>query len=84
MGHFLWNFPAYLEHRVLFLEHLKKILEKDFERFKSYDTARRSHFFLGTKIWGSHYEELLHVVKYYTIDMWEDWHWSGAASKLTR
>ena len=53
-----------------FLQHLKKNLVKEFEHFKSSDVAGKSCFILGTKLWGSHYEELMHIVKYYTIDMW--------------
>ena len=55
----------------LFLEHLKKILGKEFERFKSCDTAGKSCFFLGTELWGSHYEDLLYIFKSYIIDIWE-------------
>ena len=44
---------------------------KEFERFKSCDTAGKSCFILGSERWGSHYEELLCIVKSYTIDIWE-------------
>ena len=53
----------------LFLEHLKKTLGKEFEHFKSCDTAGKSCFILGTELWGSHYEELLYIVKSYIIDI---------------
>ena len=72
VGHFLWNCPAYSERRALFLEHLKKKW-KEFECFKSCDTAGKSRFILGTELWGSHSEELLHihVVKSYIIEIWK-------------
>ena len=71
MGHFLWNCPVYSERSALFLEHLKNYLGKEFEHFKSCDIAGKSHFILGTELWGSRYEELLHLVKSYIIDIWE-------------
>ena len=45
----------------------------NFEHFKSCEVhiTRKSHFILGTERWGSHYEELLHIVKSYIIDIWE-------------
>ena len=49
----------------------KKTLGKEFERFKSCDTAGKSCFILGAELWGSRYEELLHIVKSYIIDIWE-------------
>ena len=70
MGHLLWNCPVYSEHLTLFLEHLKN-LGKEFEHLKSCDVAGKSHFILGTELWGSCYEELLRLVKSYIIDMWE-------------
>ena len=35
VGHFLWNCLIYSERRALFLEHLKKNLEKEFKHFKN-------------------------------------------------
>ena len=49
----------------------KNNLGNEFERFKSCDIAEKSHFILGTELWGSHYEELLRLVKSYIIDIWE-------------
>ena len=69
VGHFLWNCPVYSERRALFLEHLKNNLGNEFEHFKSCDIARISHFILETELWGSHYEELLRLVKSYIIDI---------------
>ena len=94
MGHFLWNCPVYSERRVLFLEHLKNNVENEFEHLKNCDIAGKSHFILGTELWGSRYEELLRLVKSYIIDIiimgiaqikavWL-WHWSAAVSKPTR
>ena len=71
VGHFLWNCPVYLEPCALFLKHLKTNCGKEFEHFKSCDIAGKSHFMLGTELWGSRYEELLHPVKSYIIDIWE-------------
>ena len=73
VGHFLWNCPVYSERRALFLEHLKNNLGKEFEHFKNCDIAGKSHFILGTELWGSRYEELLRLVKSYIIDrdIWE-------------
>ena len=71
MGHFLWNCPVYSEHRALFLEHLKNNLGNEFEHFKNCDIAGKSHFILGTELWGSRYEELLRLVISYIIDIWE-------------
>ena len=68
VGHFLWNCLVYVERRALFFEHLKNSLGNKFEHFKSWDIAGKSHFILGTELWGSHYEELLHLVKSYIID----------------
>ena len=62
---------VYSERRALFLEHLKNYLGKEFEHFKSCDIAGKSHFILGTELWGSRYEELLRLVKSYMIDIWE-------------
>ena len=62
VGHFLWNCPVYSERRALFLEHLKNNLGNEFEHFKSCDIAGKSHFILGTELWGSRYEELLRLV----------------------
>ena len=59
------------ERRALFLEHLKNNLGNEFEHFKNCDTAGKSHFILGTELWGSRYEELLRLVKSYIIDIWE-------------
>ena len=53
------------------LEHLKNNLGNEFEHFKSCDIAGKSHFIQGTELWGSRYEELLHLVKSYIIDIWE-------------
>ena len=69
--HFLLKCPVYSEHRALFLEHLKNNLENEFEHFKSCDIAGKSYFNLGTELWGSHYEELLCLIKSYIIDIWE-------------
>ena len=55
VGHFLWNCPVYSEHRALFLEHLKNNLGNKFEHFKNCDIAGKSHFILGTELWGSRY-----------------------------
>ena len=71
VGHFLWNCPVYSERRVLFLEHLKNNLGNEFEHFKGCNIAGKSHFILGTELWGSRYEELLRLVKSYIIDIWE-------------
>ena len=71
MGHFLWNCPVYSKRRALFLEHLKNNLGNEFEHFKNCDIAGKSHFILGTELWGSRYEELLRLVKSYIIDIWE-------------
>ena len=53
VGHFLWNCPVYSERRALFLEHLKNNLGNEFEHFKNCDIAGKSHFILGTELWGS-------------------------------
>ena len=71
VGHFLWNCPVYSERRALFLEHLKNNLGNELEHFKSCDRAGKSHFILGTELWGSRYEELLCLVKSYIINIWE-------------
>ena len=71
VGHFLWNCPVYSERCALFLKHLNNNLGNKFEHFKSCDTAGKSHFILGTELWGSRYEELLRLVKSYIIDIWE-------------
>ena len=71
VDHSLWNCPAYLERPVLFLEHFENILRKEFEHFKSCDTAGKSCFILGTELWGSRYEDLLRIVKSYITDIWE-------------
>ena len=71
VGHFLWNCPVYSECGALFLEHLKNYLGNKFEHFKSCDIAGKSHFILGTELWGSRYEELLRLVKSYIINIWE-------------
>ena len=55
----------------LSLEHLKNNLGNEFEHFKNCDIAGKSHFILGTELWGSCYEELLRLVKSYIIDIWE-------------
>ena len=92
VGHFLWNCPVYSERRALFLEHLKNNLGNGFEHLKNCDIAGKSHFILGTELWGSRYEELLRLVK--SLDnrymgiaqikaVWL-WHWSAAVSKPTR
>ena len=52
VGHFLWNCPVYSERRALFLEHLKNNVGNEFEYFKSCDIAGKSHFILGTELWG--------------------------------
>ena len=49
----------------------KNNLGNEFEHFKSCDIAGKSHFILGTELCGSRYEELLHLVKSYIIDIWE-------------
>ena len=46
-------------------------LGNEFEHFKNCDIAGKSHFILGTELWGSRYEELLRLVKSYIIDIWE-------------
>ena len=71
VDHFLCNCPAYSERHAIFLVHLEKILGKEFDRFKSCDTAGESCFILGTELWGSHYEDLLRIVIFYIIDIWE-------------
>ena len=70
VGYFLWNCPVYLERHALFLEHPKTNLGKEFEHFKSCKIAGKSHFILGTELWGSCNEELLRPVKSYII-VWE-------------
>ena len=50
---------------------LKTNLGKEFEHFKRCYIAGKLHFILGTELWGSRYEELLHLVKSYIIDIWE-------------
>ena len=62
--HFLWNCPIYSEHLrcSLFLEHLKNNLGKEFEHLKSCDIYRREiAFHSGEELWGSRYEDLLHL-----------------------
>ena len=71
VGHFLWDCPVYSEGRGLFLGHLKNNLGNEFEHLKICDIAGKSHFILGTELWGSRYEELLRLVKSYIIDIWE-------------
>ena len=71
VGHFLWNCPVYSEHRALFLRASKNNLGNEFEHFKSCNITGKSHFILGTELWGSRYEELLRLVKSYIIDIWE-------------
>ena len=62
-----------------FLEHLKNNLGNKFEHFKNCDIAGKSHFILGTELWGSHYEELLRLIKSYIIDIWELRKWRSNA-----
>ena len=71
VGHFLLNCLVYSERRALFLEHLKNNTGNKFEHFKSCDVAGKSHFILGTELWGSRYEESLRLVKSYIIDIWK-------------
>ena len=71
VGHLLWNCPVYSVRRALFLELLKNNFGNKFEHLKSYNIAGKSHFMLGTELWGSGYEELLSLVKSYIIDIWE-------------
>ena len=33
--------------------------------------AGKLHFILGAELWGSHYEELLRLVKCYIINIWD-------------
>ena len=47
----------------------KNNLGREFENFKSCDIPGKSHFILGTEFWGSRYEELLRLVKFYIIDI---------------
>ena len=63
VGHFLWDCPVYSERCALFLEHLNNNLGKEFEHFKSCDIYSRKIAFhsVGTELWGSCYEELLHL-----------------------
>ena len=49
----------------------KNNLGNEFEHLKSCDIAGKSHFILGTELWGSRYEDLLRLVKSYIIDIWE-------------
>ena len=49
----------------------KNNLGNEFEHLKNCDIAGKSHFILGTELWGSRYEELLRLVKSYIIDIWE-------------
>ena len=91
---FLWNCPAYSERCALFLEHLKKTLGKEFERFKSCDTAGNHVSF-----WGQRFEGVvlrcwsIYLNPTCIIDIWavcksklydSGWHWSAAVSKPTR
>ena len=83
--------PSLFRAMCIIFRAFQKTLGKGFEGFKSCDTAGKSCFILGTELWGSHYEELLYIVKSYIIDIWEvhksklyDWHWFTAVSKSTR
>ena len=40
----------------------KNNLGNEFEHFKNCNIAGKSHFILGTELWGSRYEELLRLV----------------------
>ena len=65
----------------------KNYLGNELEYLKSCDIAGKSHVILSTELWGSRYEELLHLVKSYIIDIWElrkALHWPAAVSKLPR
>ena len=57
----------------LLLEHLKNSFGNEFEHFKSCDIVGKSHFILGTELWGSRYIKAVWLC-----------HWSAAASKPTR
>ena len=59
VDHFLWKCTYYSKCCALFLEH-KKNNRKELEHFKSCDTAGKSHYILGSELWGSHYEELFY------------------------
>ena len=63
--------PGLFRAPSIILEHLKNNLGNEFEHFKSCDIAGKSHFILGTELWGSCYEELLRLVKSYIVDIWE-------------
>ena len=55
----------------IIFKHLKNNLGNEFEHLKSYDIAEKSHFILGTELWGRRYEELLCLVKSSIIDICE-------------
>ena len=59
VGHFLWNCPVYSRILCIIFRASKNNLWKEFEHFKSCNVAGKSHFILGTELWGSRYEELL-------------------------
>ena len=63
--------PHLLRAQCIIFRASKNNLRKEFEHFKSCDIVGKSHFILGTKLRGSHYEELLCLVKSYIIDIWE-------------
>ena len=58
---------------LLIFRAFKKILEKEFEHFKSCDVAVISHFILETELWESRYEELLRIFKSYINNIFIIW-----------
>ena len=70
MRTYIYHYLLFKVSCIIFIA-FKNILGKEFERFKSCDTADKSCFILGTELLKSHYEDLLQIVKSYIIDIWE-------------
>ena len=62
---------AYSSTRACFIKKLQELLEDEYEDFESLDKVEKSSYVLGSELWESKFDELLSLVKEYSIDVWE-------------
>lgn len=72
VSHVLWECPAYGRSRAEFLSKLEETIGSDYEHFNSLDNLGKSCFVLGNEQWEKHFESLLHIVKDYIVEVWEE------------
>jgi hypothetical protein len=66
-----WEYPAYSNCRLTFLEKLQELLGDKYIDFDSLNYLEKTSYVLGSELWEDDFSSLLSIVKEFIVDVWE-------------